>query len=344
MREPETTKAEPPDDTASSAPATSAPATTPSPAGRFFGAPLLAILLVGAVAMVVVGFGRIATGGGRSIESLLTTLEAGGGERNALGMLASQDKEYWRAAQELARRLEREDAELSAEHRAQAAERLANMISTADVSGLGEQGRAAHQFLMMALGRLGDARAIDVLAGQLSASGAGIRRVAAQALADLRHVDGVDRVVPDLTRLVGDPDQAVRMVACNVLGQVARANDVEAVAALAAALTDDREVQWNAALALGHLGSEKAAIHLASMLERSFWEGVGGKYETAEGSRERPPAPTAVRMYLIAAMRSASCLDDDRLNALIACLREDEDLQVRQAARELTARLREPAA
>ncbi len=307
--------------------------------GRLFGVPLLIVVcIVSSVTLVVTAFGWIAMEQERSIEALLATLEGGGGQKNAFGMLAPRDKEYWQAAQELANRLKRPDDELPPEARPAVAARLAAMIAKLDTTSLSVQGRTTFQFLVLALAGLDEGVGIDVLVERLTDDDPGIRRMALQGLAEMRHTENIDRAVPAVARLARDSVKEVQMVACNALGNIARPGQPAAIEALTGALAADQEVVWNAALALGFLGSDKALVQLTSMLDRSTWEErITVRYSTPQGLIERPMTPIEIRGYLKAAMDSASRLDDPRLRDLIDELQEDKDHEIREHARKLIA-------
>ena len=307
--------------------------------GRLFGVPLLIVAcIVGSVTLVVTAFGWIAMEQEQSIETLLATLEGGGGQKNAFGMLAPRDKEYWQAAQELAERLKRPDDELSPEARPDVAARLAAMIAKLDTTSLSVQGRTTFQFLVLALAGLDEGVGIDVLVERLTDDDPDIRRIALQGLAEMRNIENIDRAVPAVAPLARDSVKEVQMVACNALGNIARPGQPAAIEALTGALSADQEVVWNAALALGFLGSDKALVQLTSMLDRSTWEErVTVRFSTPQGLIERSMSPIEIRGYLKAAMDAASRLDDPRLRALIVRLQKDEDHEVREHARKLIA-------
>jgi len=98
-------------------------------------------------------------------------------------------------------------------------------------------------------------------------------------------------------------------------------------------LEADREIQWNAALALSRLGSKRGKLVLMNMLDRSFWEGIDLKYEEDGATVRRKFTEAEVEYRLRAAIDAASRLDDDQLRALVVKLsRNDKSPVVRDAA------------
>ncbi len=103
-----------------------------------------------------------------------------------------------------------------------------------------------------ALGQLGDARVVGQLAVLLKDRDPNVRAAAAGALG----VVGDQRAVEPLVRMAGDPHWEVRAAVLEALG---RLRDPRASDALATGLRDaDREVRERAAEALGRLGDSRA--------------------------------------------------------------------------------------
>jgi HEAT repeat protein len=178
------------------------------------------------------------------------------------------------------------------------------------------------RYLALALGRLGDRRAVPSL------------RAAAAAPADGSSTDPETRVyavwalgaiadeaaLPELRAIAADPDAGLRKAAVHAMGAFPDAATREA---LARALEDPVEdVRWNAALGLARHGDRRAAPTLARMLDRSQLAGVPGL--TPEQQDEA----------LLEAVKGAARLADAELAPALTRLREgDPSPKVREAAR-----------
>jgi len=173
------------------------------------------------------------------------------------------------------------------------------------------------RFLALALGRLGDARAVAALATASRESGDPETRIyavwALGAIAD-------PAAVPDLVALSEDEDAGVRKTACHALGSFSAA---QAQAALAARLQDGvADVRWNAAIALGRRGDPRAQPELLRMLDRE-WMG-----------RVPDLTPPQLEAAMTEAVVAAGHVDDPEIRAALKKLRgSDPNLSLREAAR-----------
>jgi HEAT repeat protein len=182
------------------------------------------------------------------------------------------------------------------------------------------------RYLALAMGRLGDRRAVPVLVRELgegeggSAPDAETRIYAIWALGAL----GDAAALPALARMAASDDAGVRKAAVHALGALP---GEEQTAALRRALDDGVEdVRWNAALALGRQGDDAAVPVLLQMLDRERLAAIQGL--TADQQEE------AVMQAVAAAAR----LPDPALRAALERLREgDPSLRVRDAARRALA-------
>lgn len=116
------------------------------------------------------------------------------------------------------------------------------------------------------LAQVGDAQAIPVVVAGLADDDAGVRAVAALALASLfqRHPAEVRPCLPGLSDLLADDDGLVRQSAADSLAQCGDG----AVEVLAVALNSPREgVRVRAAAALHRIGTLAAAVLLYPHLE-----------------------------------------------------------------------------
>jgi HEAT repeat protein len=159
-----------------------------------------------------------------------------------------------------------------------ASRRSAEQIEAAkQLAGLGKEGSAAvpaliaaledkdpqvRREVVLALGRMGDRRALDDLARVLSDDReAPVRDVAVNAVAAIDD----PRAGGCLVRALSDDDCVVRASAAFELGNRA---DASAFGALVAALSDEcQHVRRHAALALGVLRDERALPHVAPLLD-----------------------------------------------------------------------------
>jgi HEAT repeat protein len=183
------------------------------------------------------------------------------------------------------------------------------------------------RYLALALGRLGDRRAVPALLKAVDdAAGDGSRAdpetqvYAVWALGVI--VD--PQAVPRLVALARSDDAGLRKAAVHALGAFPTE---EARAALTTALSDPvTDVRWNAAIALARRRDSAAAPVLLSMLDRGELAKVPGLTD-----EQRSEA-------MVQAVSAAAVLHDARLDTTIARLRDgDPDLKVRQAAHAATA-------
>jgi HEAT repeat protein len=258
--------------------------------------------------MVAVGVGIFVLFG-------LITAE-GKGPRDYLGLIRTGDSNRrWQAAFELSKVIGAGKDLRSSDPRL-----------ALDMASLFEEVKAddprVRRFLALALGRLGDARAVPALLEYL----AGVRRgegtdsethiYATWALGAI----GDASAVPELVALAAHEDPGLRKTAVHALRVFPSA---EATAALQGALGDPvGDVRWNAAAALAHRGDRAAVGVLEQMLDR---EQLG-----------RGDAVTAdqVEGILLQAIAAAALLPDARLDARLAALvDQDPSLKVRAAAR-----------
>lgn len=180
------------------------------------------------------------------------------------------------------------------------------------------------RYLALALGRLGDARAVPALLKALrDASSADAFTVdpdmqvfAVWALGAI----GDPAAVPELLRVAGSEDGGMRKAAIHALG--AFPTD-EVRTALVRALHDGVEdVRWNAAVALARRRDRGAAPILLQMMDRAHLATVGGLT-----SDQREEA-------LLQAVAVAGGVPDPALRTMLESLRDrDANLKVREAAR-----------
>jgi len=182
------------------------------------------------------------------------------------------------------------------------------------------------RYLAVALGRLGDKRAVPVLLKALEEPVGG-----ASADPDTRiyavwalGVIGDAEALPRLLALASHEDAGLRKAAVYALGGFA---SEESRAVLARALADPVEdVRWNAALALARRGDARAAPVLLQMMDRAHLSKVTGLSEP-----QRDEA-------MLEAVKVAASVPDRSLREALERLRDgDSSLKVREAARSALA-------
>jgi HEAT repeat protein len=179
------------------------------------------------------------------------------------------------------------------------------------------------RYLAVAMGRLGDRRAVAPLREALADEGQSGRPADADtqiyAIWALGAI-GDPAAVPDLERLAANPDAGLRKAAVHALG--AFPGD-EPKRALVAALADAAEdVRWNAAIALARRGDPAATAVLLNLLDRGYLDKVEGL---------RPEQKDDV---LLQAVAVAPALADPSVREALTRLRaSDPNLKVRDGAR-----------
>jgi len=321
-----------------------APAMTASLMAKLFGVPLLIIcLIVGCSVTVVLLFGSLATDRQRSVDGLLTVLETSTGERT-VGVLLPKEKELWQVGRELALRLDKKETELTTDELETVVHRLLGLLSrdSARSADLSKMGRKRMHYVMQALARTDAAEAVDPLGEMLSDTSAETRRVALVALAKLgEHTSIRSAMKPMAAVLRDDPDATVRMIACVSLSSVATRADLDVIDAMERAYLDsDRDVKWNAALALARLGDVKGRSLLLDMLDRSYWEkDVRVRIASNSGTMaDYPMPPQAVNRYLVAAVDASASVDDEEVWDRIGRLQSDAAPEVVAEVREVLSR------
>jgi len=191
------------------------------------------------------------------------------------------------------------------------------------------------RYLALALGRLGDARAVPALAQAAKDAAVDGPRpdpetqiYAVWALGAI----GDPQAEPELVELARSDDAGVRKTAVHALGAFP---DATAHAALVAALDDMVEdVRWNAAVALARRRDPAGAVVLLAMLDRAHMNAVPGMTEEQRVDAMRQ------------AIEAAVVVPDARLRPALEKLRDgDSSLKVREAARAaLEGRSASPAA
>jgi hypothetical protein len=179
------------------------------------------------------------------------------------------------------------------------------------------------RYLALAMGRLGDRRAVAPLREAVADEGQAGRPADADtqiyAIWALGAI-GDPIALPDLERLAASPDAGLRKAAVHALGVFPGES---ARQALVAALTDATEdVRWNAAIALARRADAAATPVLLTLLDR-------GHLDEVEGLQ-----PEQREEALLQAVAVAQALPDPAIQEALVRLRAtDPSLKVREGAR-----------
>ena len=266
---------------------------------QFFIFPLSIVAVCVAVFVV---FGMIASEG-KGAREHLADVRTGGANRR------------WQAAFELAKVLH-----------AGKDPALTDPSFTGEVAKVFEEASAddprVRRYLALALGRIGDRRAVPALLKAVDdAATTGSRSDPETQVYSVwaLGVIGDPQAVPRLVTLARGDDAGLRKAAVHALGAFPTEASREAlVTALSDPVTD---VRWNAAVALARRRDPAAVPVLLGMMDRAELAGVTGLTD-----EQRAEA-------MVQAVEAAAVLDDARLDAAIRRLRDnDPDLKVRQAA------------
>ena len=186
------------------------------------------------------------------------------------------------------------------------------------------------RYLALALGRLGDRRAVPALLVAAKDSAANgphadpeTQIYSVWALGAI----GDPQAEPALAELAGSEDAGVRKAAVHALGSMP---GEASRAVLTTALGDGAEdVRWNAAIALARRRDPASVPVLLEMLDRAHLGTVSGMSEDQRVET------------LLQAVEAAGVVPDERLRAPLESLRDkDASLKVREAARAALARAR----
>jgi HEAT repeat protein len=223
----------------------------------------------------------------------------------------------WQAAFELAKQLDNLERQSDREDLDELVPQMIDVFQTAD-----RDDPRVRRYMALALGNVGDPRAVPVLLDALSDDDPETRIYSIWALGSL----GDKRALAPLLELAQDEDAGIRKMVVYSLGAL-RAE--EARDTLRAALNDyEMDVAWNAAIALAQLGDDAGKDRILQMLDREFLNTV------AEMSEEQRSDA------MMAAMKGAVLLRDAQLRARLEDISAgDPDLKVRQAAFESLAQI-----
>ncbi len=209
-----------------------------------------------------------------------------------------------------------------------------------DIKGLGDterlyQGMASifndkkdydekvRSYIAMALGNLGDKRAVPILENAVQTETTGdVSMYAMWALGTLKSNESI----PLLIEKAKDQDAAIRKTALFVLGTL---ESTKAMPVLKAALEDSEiDIRWNASFALAALGDTSGLSLIRQLLDRNYFENFQEmSFQTRSDA-------------IINALLSIARLGDNSFIPQIEKLsREDVSMQVRQAAHQVLSAL-----
>jgi HEAT repeat protein len=264
--------------------------------------------IVAVCVAVFVVFGLVATGP-KDPRAILAEVRTGGGLFNV---------KRWQAAYALANALESEADLQRARSDPQFVPEVIALYRETE-GGTGDD-LLVRRYLAMALGRLGDPRALPELRRTVQAAATATDAQAVIYSAWALGAIADPAAVPDLLPLAQSADAGLRKAAVHALGAF---RVPEARAAVAAALDDEGlDVRWNAALALARQGDARAVPVLLQMLDR---QQLAALPELSPDQRDDA---------VMEAVRASASLPDPRLRDALARAREgDPSLKVREAAR-----------
>jgi HEAT repeat protein len=226
----------------------------------------------------------------------------------------------WQAAFELAKQLNNIKGDSD---RAELERLVPEMIDTFQEAERDDP--RVRRYLALALGNVGDPRAVPALLEALADDDPETRIYKIWALGSL----GDERAVAPLLELAQHDDPGIRKMVVYSLGTL-RAE--EARTTLHAALEDyQMDVAWNAAIALAKLGDASGRGRILQMLDREFLDSV-----TEMTEEQRAEA-------MMNAMKGAVLLGDPAFRESLEQISEqDPNLKVRQAAFEALAQMDNP--
>lgn len=300
-------------------------------------------LSIAAVAVLVYVGVRVLTRSEKGIPELVSDIRAGGRQKK------------WHAAFQLSTELERRKGKISREE----ADSVINLFEE-KVLGRGPHGKVPDedprvgQYLALCLARIADPRSSRPLREALAGAAAD-PQLRIHCLLALGHLQD-PAVIPEIVQqvlLAPDPDGGVRSMAAYTLGSLARADAPKerrgadwtrlvqkARDALFMAMEQDKErqVRWNAAVALAQTGDRRASRGLAEMLDAEAVKKV--KLDPADTNRERLPVLSGDHEKAMEqAVRVAGKLGDRSLIPALKKLTSCESRAVQMAAKEALGRL-----
>lgn len=311
---------------------------------QLFAVPALIVAAVITCALLVtLTFGWIATGQEESIESLITRISGGTGDKVIGVVLPPKEKELWQAALELARRLQRPEKEIPPEKLSA----IALQLQTA-IEGVIRMPRPYSKatkdrmnFMAIALGRLGQPSAVEQFESMLVNDEPAVRKAGVSGMAELGPIPKMrSRALTLVPLLSDDPVREIRLMAAAALGQIAARGNKAVIDALRKQRADEDEVRWNVALALVRLGDESGKLDLLDMLSRDYWQNRKIQ-DDPESERTRPITEAEIGRNIRSALSALDRVHDSEIRSAIRLLAEDRNPLVRGDARNVLKKLEE---
>ena len=179
------------------------------------------------------------------------------------------------------------------------------------------------RYLVIALGRLADKQAAQVLIAALGDRDEQTKIYAIWALGALGSVEAV----PSIIKAMEDESGGVRKMAAYTLGVL---KDPSVTYTLRTALNDrEEDVRWNAALALAQVGDSSGFSVIQAMMNRGYLNRI------AEMSEERKVEAITNAIKAVVLLR-----EYNQREQLVAISKSDPNLKVRQAAMDALAEMR----
>lgn len=316
---------------------------TPRLMARLFVVPLLiVVMIVFSSAAVVLLFGWISESQEQSVEVLVERIKSGVGNLVLGVAMLPEDREVWQAASDLARRLQSDDPrDLPVEKRPVVAAQLADVLVKTRGVRQTPMGQEMQRFILTALGRLAEAGQVGLITDYATDDNVptDVRKHAVGVLIESRtRNEAMTRATrdawPRLAPLIDSPEVVLRIHAVMAVGALAEAGDAGAIGLLTRAYHgNNREVVWNATLALARLHSPVCIPQLLDMLSRAEWEKVRVEVPERPGQEGPKLPPARVDEYLKVSIDAARMLGDERLREAVHKLTADSSLQVKDHAR-----------
>jgi hypothetical protein len=236
---------------------------------RFF---IVPAIIVGAVILciflVVITFGKSSTERDKPLLELLSIIEQGGGQK-VMSMNMPRDRRFWQAVQELGIRLDKDEIR-STDRKRIVVKSIARVLE-ADRNVDGEEARSREQTLIGLLGKMKISEAAVSLSRSLDSNHARTRQEAILALAGLHELPEARTLSKKIADFRFDPSLEVQVMTYYTLGVLSEPGDHDAIAWVEEGLhSADREVRWNAAVALARLGSPAGETVLANLLDPDY--------------------------------------------------------------------------
>jgi hypothetical protein len=326
------------------APDSTIPATGPTapivvPPAPTFGRQAAQLIIIPAVIVILcigmaVLFGKLA-GSRESLDNNLARLERdSGGGRMAFGLQDPRHKERGLAAYNIATQIP--TIKDSAERK-----RISDRLIVILRDHVSPAERELHVYLLTAVGQLGQPGGFDAIVPWLTAPEAASKQGAIRGVLSWPDAQQAQVAVPQLVALLRD-EPLVAAEAAAALGELGRADDADVIAALRGAMnatsTEQREVQWNAAVALARLGDEQGSRFVVDVLLNPealsqlpmSSDGPGSQQLLSRGAQDR---------LMLAVLASARDMTDAGIWSKIQQIADNSDkrysLGIQTAAREL---------